>query len=756
MIALIGAASGFVGFGVTGARRTASSFSRFVVWSDPPTVVTGGVPDSLGPVRDHLPQVESLPIVADHARFDSVLVDSVEFTPGHPVHAPRIIVVAQGSSSMAWSRGRIKVVDGEFPPPESVDQAVVDFPTADAFDLHVGDRFDLNMSVGVKVPIRLAAVVSAPGSFPTVAGFAVSVVVLPPGLAAAHPDWTDPWEVSDQLWLPHGADDVYKLQSALQGIGLADLDLTPLSVSEVGANKVVRLESFGLWLAAAIAAVAGIAVIAQLQERHRSRGSTDLMILRVLGLSRAQTLVGIGMRDATTGLAGGILGAVVAWILSPLTPLGLARKVEIEPGLRLDLPATAITVVLTVVVVTAVGVMATIRQLRRGSSPVRLRPTSRLAGPLREPMATGWRFAFGSRRRIAPGLLPAAITLATLIGVVATVQQVTSLPDNPELTGGSWDAFVAVDDPSMQDALMTGLRKAPGVAAIARGGWTSIQLAGIDVNIQVLEPGSGVEPTVVRGRAPVADDEIALGASVLRDLDVSIGSTVAFNSSIGDSPQSGSFRVVGEVITASSLFQTVLPDHGGLISDAAYDRFRGERPLPVLVKFDDGIAPEAGLDNALAALPPDASSFAFARSGRGDVLALRSMIALPWLLVVFLGLMTVASIAQWSIMSSRRQRHDTAVLQALGWTRWQVASALVMAGGFVAIASAIIGIPVGILAGRWSWQALAGFLIVVPKVATPWSICEVALVGIAITGLVLAALASGRHKRLPAAELRME
>ena len=756
MIALIGAASGFVGFGVTGARRTASSFSRFAVWSDPPTVVTGGLPESLGPVSDHLSEVESLPIVADYARGDSVLVDSVEFTPGRPVRAPRIIVIARGVSSMAWSRSRVKVLEGTLPPPESVDQAVVDFPTADAFDLHVGDRFSLNMSNGTSVPIQLAAVVSSPGSFPTVAGFAIYTVVLPGGFVSAHPLSTDPWEVSDLLWLPRGADDLDKLQSALQGIGLADLDLTPLSVGEVGANKVVRLESFGLWLAAAIAAVAGIAVIAQLQERHRSRGSTDLQVLRVLGLSRAQTLIGIGMRDATTGLAGGILGAVVAWILSPLTPLGLARKVEIEPGRRLDLTATAITVVLTVVIVTAVGVMVTIRQLRRGSAPVRPRPPSRLAGPLREPLATGWRFAFGSRRWIAPGLLPAAITLATLIGVVATVQHVNALPDHPELTGGSWDAVVAVDDPSMQDALTTGLQEAPGVAAIARGGWTSIQLAGIDANIQVLEPGSGVESTVVRGRAPVADDEIALGASLLRDLDVSIGSTVAFNSSIGDSPQSGTFRVVGEVITASSLFQTVLPDHGGLISDAAYDRFRSQRPLPVLVKFDDSIAPQAGLDNALAALPPDATSFAFARSGRGDVLALRSMIALPWLLVAFLGLMTVASIAQWSIMSSRRQQHDTAVLQALGWTRWQVASALIMAGGFVAIASAIIGIPVGILASRWSWQALAGFLIVLPRVATPWSICAVALVGVAGTGLVLAALASGRRKRLPAADLRME
>lgn len=755
VIVLIGTASGFVGFGITGARRTASAFSRFVAWSDPPAVVTGSVPESIGPVRDRLPEIEALPIVADHARYESVLVDSVEFTPGRPVHAPRIIVVAQVASSMGWSRGRVKVLDGALPSITSVDQAVVDFPTAHAFDLHVGDLFRLNMSDGSRVSIRLGAVVSEPGSFPTVAGFAFSNLVLPSGFAAAHPDWTDPWESGDQLWLSGGDDDLEALQRSLRGIGLDRIDLTPMSVTEIGANKVVRLESLGLWLAAAVAALAGVTVIAQLQRRHRSRGASDLRVLRALGLSRTQTVVCIGLRDVATGLAGAALGALIALVLSPLTPLGLARKVEIDPGFRFDSTASIITAVGTVVIVTVTGLVATLLQLRSGASRVSVRPTSRVARALTEPMATGWRFAFGSRRRVAPGLIPAAITLAMLIGVVATVQQVAALPDHPELTGGAWDALMSVDHTDRASGLVAEVSSAPGVVAVARGGWTSLQLDGIDVNVQVLEPGAGVEPTVVTGRAPITDDEIALGAGVLRELHLGIGSDVAFDRQ-GDTPHSGRFHIVGEVISNSSLFQTVLPDHGGLIADTAFDKFGDVRPLPVLVKFDDRIAPETGLDNALAALPPDAVSFAFARSGRGDVLALRSMIGLPWLLVVFLALMTVASIAQWSITSSRRQRHDNAVLRALGWTKRQVRSALIVAGGLVAFAAAVIGVPAGIVVGRWSWRALADFLVVSPRLRTPGAVCAISLIGVGLTGVALAAVAGRRQKVHPAADLRIE
>src|SRR4051794_20613048 len=82
LVTLVALISGFVQFGAAAARRTDSSFDRFVEWSQPATLSTGGIDEKLGPVGDRLPALNSLPDVADWSRTSGVSTGGVELIPG--------------------------------------------------------------------------------------------------------------------------------------------------------------------------------------------------------------------------------------------------------------------------------------------------------------------------------------------------------------------------------------------------------------------------------------------------------------------------------------------------------------------------------------------------------------------------------------------------------------------------------------------------------------------------------------------------
>jgi hypothetical protein len=242
---------------------------------------------------------------------------------------------------------------------------------------------------------------------------------------------------------------------------------------------------------------------------------------------------------------------------------------------------------------------------------------------------------------------------------------------------------------------------------------------------------------------------------VLRQLGVDVGDTVSvsFDQSQGET---AAWRVVGEVVVASPLFRSITPDGGALISDAAYLRWLDDGPMAFLVSFRDGIEPHQGLDATLAAMPEIEGLFAFARSARGDVVALDSMITLPWILVGFLALLTVASLAQWSILSSRAERHRAAILRALGLTGWQVSTAFVFAALLVAATSCLVGVTFGVAVADAVWKAIAGWLIVVPAPEIPWRLCSAIVAVTTIVAMAIAVWTSRRHAGSPAPQLRVE
>ena len=91
----------------------------------------------------------------------------------------------------------------------------------------------------------------------------------------------------------------------------------------------------------------------------------------------------------------------------------------------------------------------------------------------------------------------------------------------------------------------------------------------------------------------------------------------------------------------------------------------------------------------------------------------------PLILAGVLGLMAVATLAHTLITSIRRRRHDLAILKTLGFVRGQVSATVAWQATTFGALAILIGIPIGIVAGRWGWNVFANHLGVVPEAVVP-------------------------------------
>ena len=73
-----------------------------------------------------------------------------------------------------------------------------------------------------------------------------------------------------------------------------------------------------------------------------------------------------------------------------------------------------------------------------------------------------------------------------------------------------------------------------------------------------------------------------------------------------------------------------------------------------------------------------------------------------------LALLAVATLAHALLTGVRRRRRDLAVLKTLGLRRSQVIRVVSWQASALAAAALLVGLPLGVLAGRWAWALFAG------------------------------------------------
>ncbi len=109
----------------------------------------------------------------------------------------------------------------------------------------------------------------------------------------------------------------------------------------------------------------------------------------------------------------------------------------------------------------------------------------------------------------------------------------------------------------------------------------------------------------------------------------------------------------------------------------------------------------------------------------------------------------IATVAHALVTAVRRRRRDLALLKTLGFTRRQVSASVAWQATTFGVLALLVGIPVGIVIGRWAWTSLADDL---GTVAEPIEPVLALVLGVPLVLLIANAVAfvPGRIAAAPA------
>ena len=315
------------------------------------------------------------------------------------------------------------------------------------------------------------------------------------------------------------------------------------------------------------------------------------------------------------------------------------------------------------------------------------------------------------------------------------------------------------NDVRQNAAISSTLNSDPAVAGYTRGGFTGVRIGG--THTTAVLSGGATDPVLVAGRGPTGPAEIALGATTLRRVHARIGDTVLVGAETngGRAPPPIRFRIVGEIIVPPSPFGLTQRNDGVGITLKGLSRLNPEEVrqsrLPFLVRFVPGANPETTLSRLQRKLP--AGTFVVPASGRGELPTLGRIAQVPLALAALLAVLAALTLAQTLVTSVRRRRRDLAILKTLGFVQSQVRATVAWQATALAAVSVILGLPIGLALGRWSWTAFADGIGVIPAVAIGFLPLALTAAGtVALANVVASLPARVAARTRPAPILRTE
>jgi len=211
-----------------------------------------------------------------------------------------------------------------------------------------------------------------------------------------------------------------------------------------------------------------------------------------------------------------------------------------------------------------------------------------------------------------------------------------------------------------------------------------------------------IEPTIVRGRAPESSEEIALGADTLKTSGASLGDVVRVGGANGEFEM----RVVG--VTAVPIVDdgNEMAD-GAVVAPEAVELLgeRGETFNNLAVRVADG----RDVDDVVARLTAGAGDFEDIQrpSPPDEVSNLTQIDAYPSVLALLLALTGFVGLAHVLSLVARRRADDFAVMRALGFRPQEVRVAVTSQAVTFAALGLAVGVPLGLVLGRWAWRTTA-------------------------------------------------
>jgi FtsX-like permease family len=526
-------------------------------------------------------------------------------------------------------------------------------------------------------------------------------------------------------------------------------------------ERSIDLQAQALRLLSGFGAAAALLLFGQALFRQALLESAAHPPLRALGMTRAQ-LVWLGTaRSAMVAVPAAVLTVLVAFVLSPLAPVGRARELEPDPGFEFRAPVILAGATTLLVAIVVMGFLAAARAAR--AARVRARPggasgsgalTSALAGAGWPPsVVAGVRMALARPARPSPVPVRATLVAAILaVGVsVAALTFAASLQhllETPRLYGQTWDFETGFGGPSIDSATLRRVTGDPAFSDVGVGTVESVKIDERDVGARAIDDLKGSSaPAVLEGRAPRAPGEVLLGTKTLDAFDRSIGDAVTVHSGA----RAVRLRIVGRGVLPSTKWNKL--GEGAAFAFQDLKRIQLEATAPVIQVH---VAPGADRDAALRRLTVlfDGPSIAVRPSDVGDFGGVE---ALPLLIAAVFITAAAAALAHALLMSIRRRRRDLAVLKTLGFTRPQVVAAVASQATTIAAVGLLVGLPLGFGVGRFAWNVFAEDLGVVPEAVTPIGLSALVVPATILLANLIAALPAQTAARTrPALVLRAE
>jgi ABC-type antimicrobial peptide transport system permease subunit len=557
-------------------------------------------------------------------------------------------------------------------------------------------------------------------------------------------------------------------------------DFRVTSVVAADVNRSIEPESIALGVFGLIAGLAALIIAVGLISRTIRRESVDLDVLRALGahsgMIASAGLLGLGGAI----ILGAVLAVAVALGLSSFSPIGPVRSIYPDRGVAFDWPVLGVGFVGLIVLLGAVAMFTARRHSRRSSShransvPVSSR-LGRFASDIGLPLTAvvGLHFAIepGRDRDTAPvrsAFAGAVLAVAIVVTTLTFGSSLSTLVSQPRLYGWNWNYALIGNGDGVPPGAAKLLNSDPYVEAWSGDNFGNAQIDGVTVPVILTTYRATVSAPILSGHKVNGPGQIVLGAATLQQLHKSVGQDVVVQYGIPkDKPvyvPPTTERIVGTAtLPAIGATLTLHADMGvGAMIPLDIEPPAFKKSLRSSDEADNGYsvdlvrlkpgAPKALARASLLKIARYGTKLLQAPPGGGgsddallnvqypaEIENYRSIGAIPDVLALALAVGAVVSLELSLVASVNYRRRDLALLRTLGFKRRQLLATVAWQASFAGAVGVIVGVPIGIIAGRWLWTLFARSVYVVPEPTVPaFSIAIVALCTMVLANVVAA------------------
>jgi ABC-type lipoprotein release transport system permease subunit len=726
----------------TGARRSATAYDRLRA----KTLAFDAITDGRELTSEGMTRLTGLPFVTASARFTYTPVAPAPLIPGQTGGA--FLGLDDDFLNRVY---RPLVLHGRLPRHGAADEVVINEAMAKDGHFHAGQRVTLRSGFEEPKDIGLVTVVGVVrGQFDVGANAGNASMLLSAAFGARH---TSDLQLGPSpacmVRLRHGEADIARVQRAIEGLVGHEVQLMSSRGEAESTNRTLGVQTFAVNAVAALAFLATIVAAGQALARLLADATNEAPLLFALGLRpRQRTVLGVALA-VPMALASAAVGVAVAIVASPRVPTGLARTVDPDVGVHIDLVVVLAAVGLWFVVLTLGGGALT-RWARPARVQARVRRSGSLGASLPLVPRLGWQLAIGSTQGPAgvaarSALVATTLAVGGLVGVLMFRASLGLLLDDPSLRGWGADAGLTTDSREALTASVTALRNDPRVSAVAVGQIVDLVIDGQAVETYAFDDANpSLRPPLHSGRTPVRAGEIVLGPDTARLLRRPIGSVVRLRGPAGRDTA----RVVG-IASFPEAGNNGDVGNGALVSTDETTRL-GSEPNAGLAFMR--LAPGTKADDLQGVVQDVEVIGPFVPSRVHNLGEVRSV---PWLLAALLGLIGLASVTHALVRTVRTRRRELAILAALGAVRRELRRMVAWQATWIALLGIAVGLVGGVILGRAAWTATARSAGVINQPVIPWLQVLASVIAVFVVVVAVAAATARAARRVdPAVELR--